>query len=653
MILFILFYFLLNILFNLSVISLNILNQIKQEMKNIISKFNFTGRYLTMLLALTFTTILVSCDDDDDTMEPPVNLPSMSIMEIVDATEDVSTLKAAIDAAGLRDALNGDGPFTVFAPTNTAFTAFSMANPGVLEYLLANPDELAKVLTYHVHSGNATSADLVEGPLNTLNGQDVEIGLTGGVTVNDASVTAADVLATNGVIHLIDEVLVPDNLEIPENLDAMGMQNSIADIAIATPDLSSLVAILRLTGLSDILDAAANDNAEITVFAPTNDAFAAVLTALGVSSIEEIPEAVLLDIVKYHIVGSVALSTDLASQDYPTLLEGESVTVDLSNGVTVDGANVIIADVEASNGVVHVVDAVLLPSLYKSALGTIVEVPLFRKSYSILTAALVRAELVTTLLGDGPFTVFAPDDAAFGEIGINAPADLDGLTDERLTEILLYHVVGDKVLASQLPEDGVVTTLNANGADKFFLSLGNNVFINGKTQITAVDIEKTNGVIHTINRTLIPPTETVVEIAVALSSADNPEFTTLVSLLTDPAQSGVLAAISGDGPYTVFAPTDAAFAEISDVTATLTDAQISEVLKYHVVAARVYSTDLSDGLAPATVNGQTVTINIGDGVTITDTETALMTADATVIDADVNGTNGVIHVIDKVLVPVL
>ena len=427
------------------------------------------------------------------------------------------------------------------------------------------------------------------------------------------------------------------------------MQLSIAERAIGNANLSSLVAILSLPGLSDILAAAADDNATLTVFAPTNDAFSAVLNALGLSSIDEIPENVLLDIVKYHILGSAAKSTDLESTGYETL-NGESVTVDLSSGVKIDDANVALADIEATNGVVHVIDAVLLPSLYKSALGTIVEVPLFRKSYSTLTAALVKAELVGTLLTDGPFTVFAPDNDAFEAAGITS---LEGLSKEDLTPILLYHVLGAKVMSSGLPADGIVTTLNSGGFDKFYLSLGTNVYINGSSMITAVDIEKSNGVIHTINRTLMPPSQTVVEIAAALSQASNAEFTTLVSLLTDPSQQAVLDAISNEnGSFTIFAPTDAAFAEISAVTSKLTSAQISEVLKYHVIASRIYSTDLSDGVEPATVSGQTLKVNLAEsGVTISDQD--MTNTDATVIQVNVNGTNGVIHVIDKVLIPSL
>jgi transforming growth factor-beta-induced protein len=608
-------------------------------MKILAKQFNKMTKITMLTLVVSLMLLGSSCNNDSS--DPNIT-PTQDVMQVADATSNLSTLVAAIDAASLRATLAGSGPFTVFAPTNDAFAA---VDADVLTFLLATPAELSKVLTYHVVSGKVMSSDLSSGPVNTLNtGQSVTVDLSSGVKINDASVTTADVETTNGVVHIIDKVM------IPENLDLSGMLPSAAEAAIATSELSTLVSILSLPGLSDILAAASDDDAEITVFAPTNDAFAAVLTALGLTSINEIPESVLLDIVTYHIVGAAALSTDLEATTYETL-NGESVTVDLSSGVRVNEASVSSADIEVSNGVVHIIDGVLLPSLYASALGTIAEVPLFRKDYSTLTAALVKAELVETLLGAGPFTVFAPNNAAFESAGITS---LDGLTKEDLTPILLYHVVGAKVLSSGLPSDGVVTTLNSDGGDKFFLSLGETVYINGSSTITGVDIEKSNGVIHTIDKTLMPPTQTVVEIAAALSQADeNPEFTTLVGLLTSTPQEAVLNAISDeDGSYTIFAPTDAAFAEISAVTATLTDAQVSTVLSYHVIADRIYSTDLTDGVMPNTVADQTLAVNIDEGtVTIADKDDT--NVDATVIQVNVNGVNGVIHVIDKVLIPTL
>jgi transforming growth factor-beta-induced protein len=578
--------------------------------------------------------------------------PTQKIMEIVDVTAAVSTLKAAIDAAALRATLDGNGPFTVFAPTNDAFTAFATANPGVLEYLLKTPSELAKVLTYHVVAGSVASTDLTNGDVATVNGENVTVDLTGGVKINDANVTTADILAVNGIIHIIDKVLVPSNLVIPANLDAEGNVKSIAEIAIDTESLSSLVAILSLPGLSDILAAASDDNASLTVFAPTNDAFAAVLTALGLTSINEIPEDVLLDIVKYHIVGAVAISSELEATTYETL-NGESVTVDLTSGVKVDNANVVAADIIGSNGVVHVVDAVLLPSLYKGALGTIVEYPLFRKDYTTLIAAVKAASpsILTTLLANGPsdggLTLFAPTNAAFEAAGITALPDA-----ATLDAVLTYHVIDGTVKAADLPVTAAAApaTVTTLGGDFYLSNRGGEagVFINGSTQVTATDIERGNGVVHVINQTLLPASMTIAAKATELG------FTKLVDALTE---AGLAQTFVDPGTFTVFAPTNAAFDALYSLLGVTTPAEIDDatldaVLKYHVInGARVFSTDLADALAPATLQGATLTINVtANGVSITDNDPE--SADANVVATNVLATNGVIHAIDAVILPV-
>jgi transforming growth factor-beta-induced protein len=329
-----------------------------------------------------------------------------------------------------------------------------------------------------------------------------------------------------------------------------------------------------------------------------------------------------------------------------TLLTNEFVTVDLTNGVKINSSNVIAADLEATNGVIHGIDAVLLPSFVTSALGSISETFMFDNDYTILTEALRTANLLNTVSTTQGLTLFAPSNDAFVAAGITS---LDGLDAAALSPILLYHVLGAKVLSSELPADGVATTLSDN--QNIYLGyLTNSVLINGLTQITEVDIEKSNGVVHKINRTLVPPAPNVIDIAVALSQAENPEFTVLVSLLTSPAYSGITQAIIDSDNITVFAPTDAAFAEISATIATLTEEQISDVLLYHAVGARVFSTDLSDGQVVGMLNSQEITVNIGtDGVSLTDT-----TAEAAnVVEVNIQGSNGVIHVIDKVLIPSL
>jgi len=594
-----------------------------------------TGIIVVMVLALS------SCKKDKSTN--PENNPTELIMDLVDGNADLSTLKTAIDATMLRETLNTDGPFTVFAPTNAAFAAL---DPDILAYLLATPEELTKVLTYHVVDGKVTSADLMNGDVTTLNGGDVTVDLTNGVMINDADVTTADVMATNGVVHIINKVLIPDNLVLPE-------AGSIVDIASATPSLSKLVEALTL--FPDLVTLLSTDGTN-TVFAPDNDAFDAFLAKVGQTQLSDVPKSVIENILKYHVITDGALaSTDLVDGQTAATALGEDVTVAINNdGVFISNSQVTTADIAASNGIIHIMKDVMVPPSIVPIVGTIVAPAYFNVNFTTLIAAVSNADesILTTLLGNGPsgngLTLFAPTNDAFIAAGITDLPD-----EATLNAILTYHVIDGTIMASDLPgtNPAAPAKIQTLGGDFYLSNQGGGVFINGSTQVTATDIMGSNGVVHVIDRTLLPPSQTVVDIAVALSNATPAEFTTLVSLLTDPAHSDVLDAITGDGPYTIFAPTDAAFEEISAVTSGLTDAQISEVLKYHVVGAQVYSTDLVDGLSPTTFNNQTITINVGSSVTISDQDP--MNTDATVIDANINGTNGVIHVIDKVLIPTL
>ena len=430
------------------------------------------------------------------------------------------------------------------------------------------------------------------------------------------------------------------------------LQN-IVEIASETPSLSILVdALTRYPDLVTLLSSEGTN----TVFAPNNAAFIAFLDVIGQSGLDDIPEDVLRSVLEYHVITTAAIaSTDLSDGQTAETANGEDVKVAINDdGVFISNSQVISADIEASNGIIHIMKDVMVPPSILPIVGTIVAPAYFNVDFTTLIAAVSAADpsILELLLSQGPsgngLTLFAPTNDAFIAAGITELPD-----QATLNAVLAYHVIDATVKAGDLPETTAAAPakIGAIGGDFFLSNKGAGVFINGSTQVTATDIEGSNGVVHVIDRTLIPPSQTVVEIAVALSQANPAEFTTLVALLTDPAQAAVLAAISGDGPYTIFAPTDAAFAEISDVTDVLTDEQISKVLAYHVVAAQVYSTDLEDGLTPATLNPETITINVGDAVTITDKDDS--NEDATVIDVNVNGTNGVIHVIDKVLIPTL
>jgi len=600
-------------------------------MKTIIDKLKFSARLFLSTLALSFLFVTTSCDDDDDK-------PADNIVEVAQSNSELSTLVSAIVAAELDSYLAGPGPFTVFAPTNAAFEKLDSQT---LNQIIGNPVLLTALLQYHVVNGKVYSKDLSTGSVNTaLSGQPLDVVVSGGmVTINgSAKVIEADVRASNGVIHIIDEVLIPEDF----------VAQTIVQIAASNPNFSTLVSILSLPEMSDLLAAANNPTSNLTVFAPTNAAFSAVLAALGKTSINDIPTGILREIVSYHILGQAVMSSQLTNGQVPTLLPGESITVNLSGGVKIDNANVIAADVKAINGVIHAVDGVLLPSYVETSLGNIGEVVLFNKDYTVLAAALRKAELLDVISTTNNITVFAPDNAAFVKAGITS---LDGLDKAALSPILLYHVLGAKVMSSQLPASGIATTLSND--QKIYLGYTTNaVLVNGLTTITAVDIVKNNGVIHTIDRTLVPPAKDIVDIAAALANNGTAsQFTVLVSLLTNPAFADVTAAIKSATNITVFAPTDAAFAEISAVIPTLTEAQIRNVLQYHAVGGRIFSSQLVNNQVVPMLNGQNTTVKIsGSTVELMDKSGG---RNAKVIEVNVHGSNGVIHVIDKVLLPTL
>jgi uncharacterized surface protein with fasciclin (FAS1) repeats len=300
-------------------------------------------RTFRALLALAVAGILAACGN----MATPAERDS--IAEIAVANENLTVLVEALQAANLVGTFADDagGPFTVFAPTDAAFTAL-LGDLGVTKAeLLADTALLTSVLTYHVVEGNNLFFEVADQEvLPTLNG--MPIAVSGGLLDGSTSVVSADIVASNGVIHVIDEVLLPTK--------------TIADIAVADSRFSTLVAALSEAGL---VGAVADANADFTVFAPTNDAFGAALDALGLTAAELLASPDLADILLYHVVPGTFLAADViaaAPFDAPTL-QGSTISVEVvGNGVVLnDTVNVIITDVKAVNGVIHAIDFVLLP----------------------------------------------------------------------------------------------------------------------------------------------------------------------------------------------------------------------------------------------------------------------------------------------------
>ncbi len=280
------------------------------------------------------------------------------IVDIAVGNEDFSILVAALTEANLVETLQGDGPFTVFAPTDAAFEALLTDLDITAAQLLAQPD-LSKVLLYHVVSGKIMSTDLSDGQIApTVNGANITVSISGeSVMINESNVTTANVEATNGVIHIIDKVLVPADFELVD------IPETVVDIALSSDDFSILVAALTKADLVSTLQG----EGPFTVFAPTNAAFAALLAELEITAEELLNHPDLSKVLLYHVVSGRVLSTDLTDgMEATTLNAGEKVTVTFGS-ILINDSEVTTPDLEALNGVVHVIDAVLVPANFTLA----------------------------------------------------------------------------------------------------------------------------------------------------------------------------------------------------------------------------------------------------------------------------------------------
>ena len=269
---------------------------------------------------------------------------------------------------------------------------------------------------------------------------------------------------------------------------------TIAEYALSDDNFSILVQALTKAELVNVL----NGEGNFTVFAPTNAAFTALFSQLGISGIADLSKETLTPILLYHVLGTEAKSSMISTGYYSTLSPAQgsylSLKADVSSGVKLNKTtNVTTADVDVKNGVIHVIDQVLLPP-------SVVDQALANDSFSILVQAVVKAGLVETLSGSGPFTIFAPTNAAFESLfealGISGIADL---TAEQLIPILTYHVVSGNVLSTQLSA-GTVETLNG----PISVTLTPSPAINTNSMIVATDVQGSNGVIHVINKVLLP-----------------------------------------------------------------------------------------------------------------------------------------------------
>lgn len=608
------------------------------------------------------TTSTVQTPDIDATngvihiVDEVIGLPS--VLDFATTNDDFSILVQALtrsdltfDYVGTLSTAAGTtpAPFTIFAPTNQAFVDL-LGELGASS--LADIDEptLKATLDLHAVAGaNVVSSVLMDNMAVGTLGGNITANVTEGATLTDANgrvsnIDVVDVQATNGVIHVIDKVVLPN------------LPNTLAGKVSNYPNLSNLTAALERANLVSVLAG----STEYTVLAPTNAAFEDFLSANNFANLEAVPVDVLTQVLLNHVITGSVMSGDLAAGgsgyantnatgagDMPM-----SIYYDTSDGVKFNNSAMVnIADIDATNGVLHIVDKVI-------GLPTVVDLAAANPAFTSLVAALGAADgdLVDVLSGDGPFTVLAPVNDGFTEFLDGAAlADVDTAV---LSQILLNHVMVGTTFSTDLVTAGAgYANTSANGAGDHPMSIYFNttdgVKFNGISTVAVPDVVATNGVIHAVDKVIGLPT--IVDFALA-----DPQFSILVQALTRDDLTtdyvGTLSTPNGTSPapFTVFAPTDAAFVDLLeelDVNglADIDEPTLNATLSYHAVAgANVRSGDLIDNMTVTTLGGD-ITANITGGATLTDANNRV----SDIIAVDVQASNGVIHAINKVVLPPL
>ncbi|MFT7560511.1 MAG: transforming growth factor-beta-induced protein [Flavobacteriales bacterium] len=593
------------------------------------------------LVSFAFAQLIACGGDDNNNNDIDIPQEPVTVADTAAASENFSTLVVALEAAGLTQTLDDpDASYTVFAPTNAAFAAL---DEDVLNALLADPEALSNVLLYHVVDSEINSAAAVSAAgskVSMVNGDMIAVSLNGdNLYVNTSLVTDIDIQTDNGVIHAINKVLIPPGEIVEPTLN-------VVEIAVADDRFETLVVALTE---ADLVATLSDPDASFTVFAPTDDAFAAlsqpVIDAL-LANEEKLTALLLKHVLDAEVDSLTALTLNGSST---TTLNGDVEIAIVDGQLTVGGATVIIEDIKATNGVIHVIDTVIAD---QADLPSIAEIAVATPTLSTLVAALTEADLVGAVSDESAtYTVFAPTDAAFGDLLVDLDLSAGELLAlDSLSDILLYHLLGAEVDAAAAIAAAGTTVETANTAMNSvgIAVIDGNVYING-AQVVIADIRASNGVIHVVDKVLLPPAEkpemlesNIVETAIAAG-----DFDVLVQAVTEAALADALA--DETAMYTVFAPNDDAFtqllADLSLTTEELLELEnLGTILGLHVVSgAEVDSINAyaAAGTSVTTLDGTAIAITLMDG--------DLYFGGAKIITTDIYTNNGVIHVLDSVV----
>ena len=562
-----------------------------------------------------------------------------TVVDVIVNSDVHNTLETAVITAGLDDDLAGEGPFTVFAPTDAAFDALEASAPGTIAALLADTAQLQAVLLYHVLGASVAADDIPEGQsyANSLSDQlSIQIVRGDEIVLNAFATVSASVEADNGIVHVIDRVIIP---------------LSVADVVRQSPAHQTLEVALDSAGFQGFLsEPFQGGDLTFQLWAPSDEAFGDLPDGAVADLLEPVNRLALQRTLLYHLLiygsdlatteflGNVTRFQNTASDGTDNFGFAVQVRSDGEARALINEVPAEIVNIRATNGVVFSIGQVLTP------LNT-TEFIALSPSFNTLEAALEATDLDGVLAADdADVTLVAPIDAAFAA-SLTA-AELDALIadPESLTEVLLYHVIDSSLTFPEIPTGLSFQNSNAGFTQQYFVPVDDEGNRQGFTidNIPAIlsDLKTTNGLLSVLGEGILTP-PSVVDIAVR-----SPVHTTLVNLVD---QAGLVQALDDPAAaLTVFAPTDDAFAAVpaSTLDSIVETDQLARVLQYHVLGQAVSAAEIVDGniTSATTLEGGDVDIAVTNGQVV-------LNGNVTVVIADVRGTNGIVHVVDGVLLP--
>ncbi|XP_063399724.1 transforming growth factor-beta-induced protein ig-h3-like [Mytilus trossulus] len=520
-----------------------------------------------------------------------------NLVEVLQANNNSRLIQYAT-ACGLADTILG-GTYTIFAPTDAAFDAL-----GTEKELLSDKTVLTTILLYHLTNGVIRRSDAQnELKVESVAGLKVRFNIyyNKAFLIEGAKISKFDLNATNGIVHVIDKVMVPPT-------------GGIVDLVSGNNDLSIFMALCKRANITGVLQ-----SDPLTVFAPTNAAFDKLSQRISTRIHDDL--TILKELLEFHLVPHTEYSPGLFNREQIRTLDLKSELLKLS--------------VSGLRGLNMFRYCCIFLAVHCVLGGNLIEV-LQANGESRLIKYATACGLADTILG-GTFTIFAPTNAAFDAIG----TEQELLSDKTvLTTILLYHLTNGVIRSTDAKNELTVESV-AGLKIRFNIYPHNKAVTVEGAKISKFDLNASNGIVHVIDKVLIPPTGEIVDLV-----SGNKDLGTLLSLV----QKANITGIIQRDPLTVFAPTNAAFSRLpANVLSRLNSdtGLLKEVLEYHLVPHTAYSPGLYNREYIRTLDSQKDVIRLsvsGKAVSVN--------SYGRVIKADIPATNGVVHLIDHVLIPI-